>query len=175
MARVRSTSSGIMIASLGWALRGLRKPVTSRFSQPPITLHEPMPSVNASWAVCDGSASIICLSSMISSSTGCWARLCTTSTKPGRIKAASSRFRSHQLSHGHQIPEAGRFSHSRSWASSTMTIEEAHKFFQRRCTCQRPTQSASPCSSPCTFLSFSSPWNKHSRWTLDGTGVSGFQ
>src|SRR5258708_2725946 len=95
-----------------------------------LQLRERMPSVSGSWEVYDVSASIICSSSMRSSSTGCWARMCTTSTEPGRIKGSSSRFQSHKLGQCHQIPKAARSSPSRSWVGSIMTIEEVHKFLR---------------------------------------------
>lgn len=63
-----------------------------------ITPRERMPSVSGSSAVYGVSASIICSSCMRSSSTACSTRICTTSTKPGRIKVSSSRFRHQQAS-----------------------------------------------------------------------------
>src|SRR5215472_17315007 len=62
-----------------------------------------------------------CSSSMRSSFTRCWVRMCTTSTEPGRIKGSSSRF---------QILKAARSSPSRSWVGSIMIIEEVHKLFR---------------------------------------------
>ena len=86
MERVRSISFGITIASLGWASRGLRKQVTSRFSKHRITLRERMPSVNAFWAVCVVNASTTYSSSRKSSSTAYSRRMSSTLTKPDRIK-----------------------------------------------------------------------------------------
>jgi hypothetical protein len=131
MARDRSTSSVIMMASLGWASHGLRRQVTSRCSQYRITLRERMPFVNGFWAVYGVNASIICSSCMRSSSTACSARLCTTSTEPGRIKASSSRFRSRKLDQCHLIMKVARSSPSRSWAACIVTIAKVHAFFLR--------------------------------------------
>ncbi len=155
MAWDRSISSGTTMASLGWVLCRLPRRVALRFSKRRITPLEPMPSVSGSWEVSDVNASITCSSFMRSSSSACSSCIRTTSTELGRIKASSSRDQSHKLGHCHQIPPAVRSSPSRSWAGSTMTIDEAHKFFQIRCNCQRPTQSASPCTPTSNLLSIS--------------------
>jgi hypothetical protein len=74
----------------------------------------------------------------------------------------------------HQIPKAARSSPSRSWVGSIMTIEEVHKFFQRRLNCKRPTQSASPVFITRHMLVIcGAPWNTQGRWMLSGTGGSG--
>ncbi len=52
----------------------------------PYTPRVPMPSVSGSWEVSGVNASIICSSSMRSSSTACSTRMRTTSTEPGRRK-----------------------------------------------------------------------------------------
>ncbi len=114
MGWVRNTSSVITIASLEWVSRGWLLRVTSRFSKPPITPREPMPSVSGSWAVCDVSALIICSSCMRNSSTACSMRMCTISTEPDRIKASSNRFPSRKPDQCHHIQDVARFSPSQS-------------------------------------------------------------
>jgi hypothetical protein len=144
MARDRSTSSVIMMASLGWVSRGLRKQVTSRFSEHLIKLRERMPSVNGILAVCVESAWITCSSCMRSSSTAYLTPMSSTSTTLGRIKGSGSRFQSRERSQCHKITKVARSSPSRSWAAYTMTIAEVPEFFQRgRSDCLRHARNTS--------------------------------
>jgi hypothetical protein len=127
----RSTSSGIMTPSLEWASLGLRRRVASRCSQLLITPRARMPSVSVFWAVCGASVSITCSFCTRNNSTGCFMRICTTSTRPGRIKASSSRFQGRKLDQCHHIMKVGRSSPSQFWAACIVTIVEVHEFFQR--------------------------------------------
>jgi hypothetical protein len=131
LVQVRNTSSGIMIASLVWASLGLPRRVASRFSKPRITFHAPMPSVSASWALCDVRASITCSSCMRSSSSVSSMPMWRTSTKHDRIKASSSRFPSRKLNHCHHHMPVARSSLSRSWAACIVIIAEVPEFSQR--------------------------------------------
>jgi hypothetical protein len=125
-----STSSVITTISLEWASRGLPRQVTSRCSKLLIKLRARMPSVSDSSAGYGVSASIICSSCMRSSSTACWARICTPSTEPGRIKASGSRFQGRKLDQCHHILQVARSSPSRSWVACIVTIAEVPEFIQ---------------------------------------------
>jgi hypothetical protein len=129
MERDRSISSVIMMASLGWASRGLRRQVESRFSKHPITFRKRMPSVNAFSEVCDASVLITCSSCMRSSFNGYSTRMYATSTEPGRIKGPGSRFQSRKPGQCQQNTQVARSSLSPSWVVYITTIAGALEFF----------------------------------------------
>ena len=64
-----------------------------RFSKHPIRRQEPMPSVNAFWAVCDESALTTCWSSMRSSCIVSYVPTLSISMRHDHIKGSSSRYR----------------------------------------------------------------------------------
>jgi homeodomain-containing protein len=127
----RRTSSVITITRLGRTSPVLRRRVGSRFSQPRITPRERMPSVNAFSAVCVASVSISCSSSRRSSSIVCFTRMCSPSTRPGRIKGSGNGFQSSKLGQCQQITQVARSSPSQSWVVDIMITAEVPEFFQR--------------------------------------------
>jgi len=90
-----------------------------------------MPSVNAFWAVCGASVSITCSSCRRSSCIVSCVPMSSTSIRPDRIKASDSRFRSRKPEQCQYSMQVARSSPSPSWAACIVTIDEAHKFFQR--------------------------------------------
>jgi hypothetical protein len=72
-----------------------------------------------------------CSSYRRSNSIGCFMRLFSTSTKPGRIKASSSRFRSSKRGQCHHLMKVARSSPCRFWAGCIVTIAEVPEFFLR--------------------------------------------
>ncbi len=79
-------------------------------------------------AICE--RSIICSSSMRSSSTACSMRMWPTSTRHDRIKGSDSSSPSRKLDPCRPITQVARSSPSRSWAACIMTIAEVHEVFQ---------------------------------------------